>query len=259
MILFFAAVRGGWFGEWNHTGSRFCEASQPGLIKQPVNTWSNLGFVAAGLFMSWRLWKGRYAQNANALTRSSFYAIFYSSIVIVMGPCSMAMHATETTLGGWLDVLCMHFIAAFITSYALQRFFSLGVVSFLAIFTLLIAGCLYSQSVPVRVPVVGGMGNLVFALLIVVTTVVEMLNSFVRRLHHRIVWGLLSSLTITVAFIIWNLSLTGCPLCNPHSIIQGHGVWHLLCALSLVFLFRFYVSETRDSSREVPAHAGRAG
>ena len=58
----------------------------------------------------------------------------------------------------------------------------------------------------------------------------------------------LSSLSIILAFVIWNVSLTGCPLCDPYSVIQGHAVWHLLCAVSLYCLFRYYVSENPEAT-----------
>jgi hypothetical protein len=44
-----------------------------------------------------------------------------------------------------------------------------------------------------------------------------------------------------VASVIWNASQHG--LCDPHSLLQGHAAWHLLCAVSAYFLFRFYASE----------------
>ena len=35
-------------------------------------------------------------------------------------------------------------------------------------------------------------------------------------------------------------------LCWPSSVYQGHGVWHLLCAVAAYCLFRFWASETRN-------------
>ena len=248
LALLFLAITFGWFGEHTGTGSRFCEVSQPGLIKQPVNTWSNLGFVVAGLYMGSLLMRGTYGANANALTRSTFYAAFYTSLVVFVGPCSMAMHATETKLGGYFDLLSMYLIAAFITAFSIQRFCGLGWRTFTGLFIAVMAICLSAQEIPWRVPMVGHVGNLVFGIFIVITTVFEFLNTFVRKLDHQMRWGILSSASITTAFIIWNLSLTGCVCCDPYSVIQGHGIWHLLCAASLWFLFRYYVSENRKAA-----------
>lgn len=243
LALLFLAIVCGWFGEWTHTGSKFCEASRPGLIKQPVNTWSNLCFVIAGLYMGRLLWCGRYAANVNSLTRSTFYAAFFASLVVFVGPCSMAMHATETHLGGYLDLLSMHLVAAFITAFSMQRFFRLGVRTFAGLFLAVMVVCLYAQTLTMRVPVVGHPGSLAFALFILTGSIFEALNVFVRGLRHEKRYGFLSAGAIIAAFLVWNLSLTGCALCDPHSAIQGHGLWHVLCAVSLCFLFRYYVSE----------------
>ena len=100
LTLFFLAVFNGWLGEWAHVGAGFGEASRPGLIKQPVNTWSNIGFVFTGLLIGWCLMRGAYSTNKNALTQSTFYSAFFASLVVCLGPGSMAMHATRRT---WAD------------------------------------------------------------------------------------------------------------------------------------------------------------
>jgi hypothetical protein len=48
------------------------------------------------------------------------------------------------------------------------------------------------------------------------------------------------------AFVIWNVSRVW--LCDPSSLIQGHAVWHVLCAVSAYFLCRHYASEQATSS-----------
>jgi len=56
--------------------------------------------------------------------------------------------------------------------------------------------------------------------------------------------------SILVAFAIWNASKAW--LCQPHSLVQGHAIWHLLGAVSAYFLYRYYASElTIPDSRSV--------
>jgi hypothetical protein len=58
-----------------------------------------------------------------------------------------------------------------------------------------------------------------------------------QRTYKWFFFGMISYMT---AFAIW---LTGVPdntLCNPDSIIQAHGIWHLLTALSTYFFFLHY-------------------
>src|SRR5579862_7263297 len=80
MAMFFTALVNGWFGvaHWGGGAGEFCEAFRPGLIKQPANTWSNLGFVTAGLVMAWQLSRGMFSENRNSLTTGIFYGTFFS-------------------------------------------------------------------------------------------------------------------------------------------------------------------------------------
>ncbi len=60
---------------------------------------------------------------------------------------------------------------------------------------------------------------------------------------RTIPWFLLGSITYFSAFSIW---LTGVPnhvSCDPDSLIQSHGLWHLLSALATLFYFFHYRSE----------------
>ena len=52
---------------------------------------------------------------------------------------------------------------------------------------------------------------------------------------------------ILTAFAIWNVTKTW--LCDPHSLLQGHAVWHLLCAVSAYLLYRYYASATGAALR----------
>ena len=49
------------------------------------------------------------------------------------------------------------------------------------------------------------------------------------------------------AWIIWlqgNLTINpNSEFCNPDSLIQAHGIWHILTAVSTIFFFYHYRSE----------------
>ena len=48
-------------------GTCYCERLRPGMIKQPSNTWSNLGFVLVGLILlamaNIRAWRGHFTSD----------------------------------------------------------------------------------------------------------------------------------------------------------------------------------------------------
>ncbi len=243
LSFFFLAVFKGWFGPATDVGGAFCEAARPGMVKQPANTWSNLAFVVAGLAMAWQMSSGAFAQNKNKFTQSNFTAIFFSVLVVLLGPGSMAMHATETQLGGSLDMLSMYLVAAFAASYAMQRFFNWQNWQFFVSFLLIIIFCEWAGTFHMRIPLVHYAGNAAFGLFLIVSAIFELLNGYVRHLSMDKKYGYYSLASITLAFIIWNMWLDGSPLCNPGSLIQGHAMWHMLDALAAYFLFRMYVSE----------------
>ena len=67
-------------------------------------------------------------------------------------------------------------------------------------------------------------------------------------------WAGLGS--FVVANAVWNVSHTGGPWCSPHSLLQGHALWHLLSALAVWCFYLYFLAE-----RGVPAgtEVGRPG
>lgn len=243
LALFFLAVIDGWFGLAVGTGGAFCEASRKGLIKQPANTWSNLAFIVVGLIIAWQLSKEKFGANKNTITQKFFYGVFFACVVILLGPGSMAMHATEASMGGFFDMLSMYMMASFAFAYAVERFYGLSVIGFILLFSITLVACVLIQDLPYQVPVVGYMGNFIFAVFILLTIIVELLNGYVRKLAQDKRFGYAALGTLLFAFLLWNLWQDDSYLCDPQSLIQGHAMWHILDAVAVYFLFRYYVSE----------------
>jgi hypothetical protein len=238
LVLMFLAARNGWLGADVGRGDGFCEAARSGLLRQPANSLSNLGFVAAGLAIGWRAGRpaGRLARPGLATT--------YAVVVVLLGPGSMAMHATQAELGGRLDQLSMYLVACFGLAYVTMRATRRGTGFFLGLFGALVVLCEAVEQVHAHLPVVDNTGNLVFGTLLVATigTEVRLRRRGDRSLDVRWVLGAVGA--IAVAFVIWNLSKDGTTLCHPHSLLQGHAAWHLLCAVSAWCLYRYWSSGT---------------
>jgi hypothetical protein len=236
LALMYGAARGGWLGPDVGRGDGFCEAARSGWLRQPANALSNLGFVAAGLLVGWhaRLPSGRLARPGLAAA--------YAVLVVLLGPGSMAMHATETELGGRLDQASMYLVAGFAAAYALMRTVGGGAGFFVGCFAGLLLVSEVVEQVGGGLPVVDNSGNLVFGVVLVSAMVLEV------RLRRRtgragdVRWIGAAVAAMTVAFTIWNLSKDGRPLCHPHSLLQGHALWHLLCAAAAYCLYRYWAS-----------------
>jgi hypothetical protein len=248
--LLVVAVGAGWLGPDVGRGANFCEAARHGWVRQPANSFSNLGFVVAGLLVAWRA--GRPQQLGDVLPRHGGLATAYGCVVVFLGPASAAMHATQSERGGDLDMLSMYLVAAFAAAYALMRWLRQGRVLFAQLFLLLVAACELVGLYDGQVPVVDFAGNVAFAALLLTAVVMEV------RLWRRgaaggtrtdLWWGAGALGAILLAFAIWNT--TKSLWCDPHSLLQGHAAWHLLDAASAYLLFRLWASE-----RSVEPEAG---
>jgi hypothetical protein len=74
-------------------------------VKQPANSFSNLGFVVAGLLIGQQA--GDASRLGDTLPRFRWLATGYACVVVLLGPASAAMHATQSSLGGRLDITSM--------------------------------------------------------------------------------------------------------------------------------------------------------
>ena len=236
VALLALAVAQGWLGPDVGRGANFCEAARDGLVRQPANTLSNAGFVVAGLLVARRA--GRLDAEA---VMSRTVATFFACVVVLLGPGSAAMHATQSEWGGHLDMLSMYLVAGFAAPWAWTRWTRAGTGAFVGAYVACVAACELVGLWPDPVPVVHYSGNLAFGVLLVAAVVIETLVW--RRGETTIVFrhGVVALVAMLVAFTIWLLSNAG--WCDPHSLLQGHAAWHLLCAVSAYWLFRMYASE----------------
>lgn len=238
VCLLAASLAFGWLGPDVGRGGSFCEAARDALIKQPANTLSNLGFVIAGLAAAW------HVSRRGSGTMSASLGTAYAVVVVLLGPGSAAMHASQSALGGHLDVYSMYLLAGFVFSYAAARLLALPAAGFVGVFVVVLGLCTIAEFTSADVPVVMTTGNAVFAALLLGGLVLELVlsrrSTNASRLDLR--WGLASVVTLLVAFAIWNTGKDGGVLCDPHSLLQPHAVWHLLDAVAAWLLFRYYAS-----------------
>jgi hypothetical protein len=239
------AVAQGWLGPDVGRGANFCERATAGAIAQPANTVSNLGFVVAGLLVARHAQHRRTPRPGTAHVMSTTVATVLASVVVLLGPGSAAMHATQSEWGGHLDMLSMYLVAGFAVAWAWVRWTRRGTAWFVAAYGFSVAACELVGLWPDPVPVVHYSGNLAFGVLLVAAVALETLlwrrGETSRVFRH----GVVAVASMLVAFAVWLLSDAG--WCDPDSLLQGHAVWHLLCAVSAYWLYRLYASELRST------------
>ena len=237
VALLAAAVTWGWLGPDVGRGDNFCERAHAGLVTQPANSASNLGFVVAGLLIAWHA----SSRDAVGHVMSTRVATVLACVVVLLGPASAAMHATQSAWGGHLDLLSMYLIAGFAAAWAWTRWTRRGTRAFVTAYVACVLACELVGLWPRPVPVVTYAGNLAFGTLLVTAVVLEVRLWRRGETSTRFVHGVVALVSMLVAFGIWLLSTHG--WCDPDSIWQGHAAWHLLCAVAAYWLYRLYASE----------------
>ena len=161
VVLLVVGVTQGWLGPDVGRGANFCEAARHGLVRQPANTYSNLGFVVAGLLVA-----RRAAHLPHDAVMSRTIATFFACVVVLLGPGSAAMHATQSEWGGHLDMLSMYLVAGFAAARAWVRWVRRGTSAFVTAYVACVAACEVAGLWPDPVPVVHYAGNLAFGVLL---------------------------------------------------------------------------------------------
>ena len=219
----------------------FCELPRMGAsVLQPANTWSSLAYVLIGFLMI--LVAGR--SEASAMPPLAARTLGLTAIIVGLG--SALMHATLTLWGQFLDVLGMYLVGSFLLVRALARWRRIPDGRAIALYVVL---CAVLTAVLIAMPEVR---RWLFAVLLLLAILTEL--GFARPLRPgaRLALYLGGILATALAFAIWILDQQG-TVCAPHSLLQGHAVWHVLGAASLWLSYAYYRSE------RLPGSAADAG
>lgn len=228
----------------------YCEAIGPGIASQPANAWSNAGFTLIGLLV---LTDAGTRRGSSRMARDRRAAWLYGGVAIFLGIGSFAFHGSMRAWGGYVDVLSMHAFIAFVLAYDLDRVHRWSWGRFVLWFGGLLAG--FAALIAVVPP---EHGKTLFAAFVVVVLLVETAVSYPRLrpwapIHlvpRRMPWFWTGLGLFVVANVIWNLSRTAGPWCDPNSLLQGHAVWHLLTATSVGAFYLYFRGEGKPSDAE---------
>jgi hypothetical protein len=261
VVLLIIIVLGaaGWPGAANTcatgTGGCYCENidphhpelsaifAHPGMFAQPVNTWSNIGFMLLGLTMLWWIgWEratGRSPAHRNLLTTTTWVMAFYGFMTVFLGPGSMMFHASMRQWAGWFDPLSMNLFLGFVPAYNLVRRFQwpvwVGIVIYLGLNV--VEGILNAAAPDQSLIWFICMGVIALASQVLVGF------SSLRTATSGVVFFWVGWGVFATAMLVWWLSWTGNPLCNPNTFFQGHGLWHILSAAAVGCLYMYFRAE----------------
>lgn len=278
-MLYLYLGRTGWEADTIGAANYWCEFPRAGLVREPTNSLTSLAYVAVGLY----LLKSMSAHNQpedNPLRHASYANAVYVSAAVLIGIGSFAMHGSNTRLGIYADTSAMMLFFSFPALYTFARLRGWSDARFgiaaVIVNTLLIASQTIYMGDGIRTLMLGIWIALevvlryrerLFLIFLVPACCDTLLSPFDNELFLRISlyavlaiffsrmechsfertakpWGLLGIFSYLLAYSAWRLGTYGESTCYPDSLLQGHAVWHLLSAFSMLSFYWYFSTET---------------
>ena len=243
---------------WSHmpvaggNAFHFCEANHMDeAIRQPANTWSNLGYLAVGLFaltLGIHDYKNKARRDSeNFLVRYPLFSVMYALSCFYLFIGSFMYHASLTAFFQKLDQTGLYSVIAMILVLNLYKIFPyfshrgskrdshkwakvLVIVLNIAFFN-----WLWRININALVP---GLLLMVIITGMYYTMAVSRTAYFTKYMYAAI-------LILFAAGSVWILDRQRV-VCEPDSLLQGHAVWHILTAVSIFFVYLYYRSGSLD-------------
>ncbi len=218
----------------------FCETIGNGAVRQPANTYSNLGYVLVGLLiaLSAPAIAPEPTEKRNLLQSQRGYVLLYGWAVVSIGVGSLFYHASMTYIGQFFDWVGMYAFISFVVVYNAVRLMGRPVPGLLfgAVYTLLLTALCVNFFINPELRVG------IFQNLIIVGLGIEAVVLLIRRPRVQILYLVAAIACLVAARVIWGWDADG-TLCTPGSLLQGHAAWHLLTAAATALLYPYYLSE----------------
>lgn len=203
----------------------FCESNRRACVAQPVNTWSNVGYLA----VAGTIWSSTRRRQARRLAERVFGALVVAES-LYLGIASGLFHASITHWAERLDLSATYGVLLALLGYAATL--SIGPTKPRVVFG--IATSLVGVQVLITIFKYRMHDFIVFPF--VLTALTGSLITLVRRgvVLPRHLFRALGA--VIAGIVVWALDLSRVA-CRPDALMQGHAAWHLLTAVAVLFAF----------------------
>jgi hypothetical protein len=220
-----------------------CEHIGQGLLGQPVNTLSSLGYVAVGALLLRRVFTVREGERA--------VLAVYAVIVAAVGFGSIMFHGPMPSWARFAHDLSIATVLAFVIGYdaaftrrAARRAGLAGGAALLGASAVVLWLSPDASNALVSALVVA-------AVLAEVAAARSAAGRAVARDVVRAPWGwVIGVVALGIGAALNALGRTDAPLCEPDSLAQLHGVWHVLTA-AVLWVYGTAVLEPRERARPI--------
>lgn len=241
---------------WTHwrgavgNAHHFCELNRfDNNIIQPSNTWSNLGYLVVGLIcISVAIRDHKYSQRhmvSNFLAKYPGFSFLIGISCVYLFVGSFMYHASLTWTFQKIDQTGMYAVLLSMVAYNIFKMFPTirkksgelisshkHIIITTLVLNLVFFFFLWRIGVMIITP---ALVLVLFASCFIAMKRVSVIRSYTNNLKLTIATGVF-------AMAIWILDWTNI-LCAPESVFQGHALWHLLTATSILLLYFYFRGE----------------
>lgn len=218
----------------------FCEAARTGSwILEPVNTWTNLFFMLAGIFFILRA--QRLTTKTNQLNSIPLFPRLYGFAMIFVGLGSFFYHASQTFVGQWFDVFGMFLISMF---YVFYNFYRINWIQKKQFFIYYLISCIFLGVIIIYFPEARRwlFGISLAFILIQSIWIQKRFPTLINR--NYIVGALVSYLFAQTVWVLDKHKIW----CDPYAWMNGHGIWHIFSGLAAVLIYFYFQSEKQQTA-----------
>jgi hypothetical protein len=207
---------------------KHCEANLSSWIAAPANTWSNLAYVAVGVWI-WRRSTARRPLSAGGL----------GPVSIAVGATSFVFHASYTFAGQVFDYAGMFLLLGWALARGLIRSGALTEKGALRFWAVLVGASLAALF---AFRALGWGIQTIVLVQALALAALELRLLLVKRDAPAYGSFWLMQVLLLAAYACWHLDHTDLA-CRPEDhVLQYHAVWHVLTAAAFVAGFKFHES-----------------
>lgn len=227
-----------WSG-WTLPDIKHCEANLSGWVAAPANTWSNLTYIAVGL------WIYKRSTKHNALSAGGL-----GPVSVVVGATSFVFHASYTFAGQILDYAGMFLLLGWALSRGLIRADLLSEKGALRFWASLFTGSLAALFAFRAL----GWGIQTIVLVQALTLVaLEIRLMVVERDAPSYTAFWLMQFLMVISYSCWHIDHADFACRPDNHWLQFHAIWHIITAAAFVAAWHFH--EGIDSLRRAKMRA----
>ncbi len=219
--------------------SEYCEFNNPNkFFRQSMNTYSNLVYFFLGVLICQIAWEDSHSRIfQNRLANFPLLSALMGFCFIYLSFGSAFFHASLTWAGQRVDMNGTYSITLTLVSVGLYHvFYKINLSEqakkvWIAVMVMIILA-FYQIHLLIS-------SSILVPILILLMLILIGINYFQFPQKRHIIFGFLSIVLVAIAIKIRTMDVQKIN-CDPHSLYQGHSVWHLLAGLSSFFNYAFF-------------------